>query len=188
MRSWVADHSLSFARASIGSFPYDTSNTLNPARRNLSVRTHRFCPAVYGGTFNPPPYLFIEFERGPGSGVDQHTIPSCMTESSLSMRYPVLIWANYMTKPFPICGRCGRTGYRMVDVSTRTHCAFFINIIIFLFSIPTPTSRYFIISQVISKEFWTKHNCFSHPIIWYNYLIFLHRWQNNFHILLKWVL
>ena len=55
-------------------------STLNPARRILSVRTHRFCPAVYGGTFNPPPYLFIEFERGPGSGVDQHTIPSCITE------------------------------------------------------------------------------------------------------------
>ena len=51
------------------------SITLNPARRNLSVRTHRFCPAVYGGTFNPPPYLFIEFERGPGSGVDQTHYP-----------------------------------------------------------------------------------------------------------------
>ena len=107
------------------------SSTLNPARRNLSVRTHRFCPAVYGGTFNPPPYLFVEFERGPESGVDQHTIPSCITESSPSMRYPVLIRANYMTKPLPICGGFGRTGYRMVDVSTRTHCAFFINITIF---------------------------------------------------------
>ena len=116
----------------------------------LSVRTHSFVRRF----MVEPSILPTNLCEDPGQGVGSRTIPSCITESSPSMRYPILIRANYMTKPFPICGRCGRTGYRMVDVSTRTHCAFFINITIFFhFSIPTPTSRYFIISQVISKEF-----------------------------------
>ena len=52
------------------------SITLNPAHRNLSVRTRSFSRRSHGEVFNPPPYLSIEFERGPRSGVGHQTIPS----------------------------------------------------------------------------------------------------------------
>jgi len=72
----------------------------------LSVRTHSFVRRF----MVEPSILPTILCEDPGQGVDPRTIPSCITESSPSMRYPILIRANYMTTPFPICGKCGRTG------------------------------------------------------------------------------
>ena len=115
----------------------------------LSVRTHSFVRRF----MVEPSILPTNLCEDPGQGVDPRTIPSCITESFPLMRYPILIRANYMTKPFSHMwvnvvaqGMIGRH-------STRTHCAFFINISILHFSIPTLISRHSISTQVFSKEF-----------------------------------
>ena len=61
----------------------------------LSVRTHSFVRRF----MVEPSILPTNLCEDPGQGVGPRTIPSCITESSPSMRYPILIRANYMTKP-----------------------------------------------------------------------------------------
>ena len=141
------------------------SSTLNPALRNLSVRTHSFSRRLM-----VEPSILHTNVWGPRSGVGHQsircqTIPSCITESSPSMRHPILIWANYMTKPRSHMGVNVVAQGRVGRHSTRTQCAFFIKPPFYISPLQhrhlgTPQS-----TQGFSNKFWIDKS-FSHPIVW----------------------
>ena len=83
-----------------------------------------------------------------------------------------------------IWGRCGRTGYWLVDVSTKTQCAFFRNryhLSPFInFHIDDSASHS---QQGTLKGVWNKPY-FSHPIVQESTLKFYIGWQNSFSHLL----
>ena len=126
-----------------------------------SVRTHSFVRRF----MVEPSILPTNLCEDPRQGVGPRTIPSCITESSPSMRYPILIRANYMTKPRSHMGVNVVAQIKIGCHSTRTLCIFHkhlhppflhFNTDISAFHNHTSNSK-----GVLNKQ------CFSHPIVLY---------------------
>jgi hypothetical protein len=155
------------------------STTLNPARWNLSARTHSFPRRPKGGVFYPPPYLSQRVwarTRVKGRSSDHpsmHNGVISVDEVSSTNKSKLYDYAL-----FPYVGRCGRTGYRLVVIVLGHNVHF---------SSPISTSsfqhRHLGIPQpsTFPKELWINHFFIfpSYNCIW-TILFYYIRWQNKF--------